>query len=95
MKIKNCVVYGGALLFAYSLVSPALREGLTDVSEQTTVIWAADSRGPFELPHVDPAIETQEILPTTAAISASGNAVDKSHSHYVDAYVQAHPWTTA
>jgi hypothetical protein len=86
-------MYGGAMLFAYSLVSPALQGGLTDATEQTRLIWTADSHEPFELPHVDPAVETPENLPSTAAISVSGNTVDQTHS--IDAYVQRHPWTTA
>jgi hypothetical protein len=84
MKIKNCIVCGEVSLFLFSLVAPALREAMAlDKVEQ---ILAADSRAPFDFPHIEPAIRTPEIQPSLASMSVTGwNPVNQSHQ--VDAHI--------
>jgi hypothetical protein len=87
MRIKNVIVYGGVSLFVFSLIAPALREAMTcDETEHTSAVLAANSREPFELPHIDPAFRTLDILPDVTAPSVTGgNLVDQTH--WIDVYI--------
>jgi hypothetical protein len=87
MRFKNCIAFGGVPLFIFSLVAPALREAMSlDPSKQAQAILAVDSREPFDLPHVDPAIRIPDDQVDVTIPSATG-ATPVDQSHYIDAYI--------
>jgi hypothetical protein len=79
MTPRHCIVFGGVLVFAYSLTGPAFAEAMKAIRDDSAKFALSSADHPaFDLPHTHFEIESEPVPSTVVEIAATGRQVGAS-----------------